>query len=109
MTTFDEREKAFEKKFAIDQELKFKAEVRCHRLLAEWAAGKLCLPDKSREDYLKAMRKADLEDEDSDDLVRRIKLDFDAKGLGIAETEIRSKMREFLAQAVRDIEAAGKT
>ena len=47
MTTFDEREKAFKKKFAIDQELKFKAEVRCHRLLAEWAAGKLCLADKS--------------------------------------------------------------
>ena len=109
MTTFDEREKAFEKKFAIDQELKFKSEVRCHRLLAEWAADKLCLAGTAREDYLKAMRKVDLENKDTDDVVRSVKSDFDAKELGIAETEIRSKMTEFLAQAVRDIEAAAKS
>ena len=55
------------------------------------------------------MRKTDLENKDADDLVRSVKSEFDAKGLGITETEIRSKMREFLAQAVRDIEAAAKT
>ena len=60
MTTFDEREKSFEKKFAMDEELKFKAEQRRNKLLGEWAAAKLGLTGPAVEDYVKAVRKADL-------------------------------------------------
>ena len=60
MTTFDDRERSFEKKFAMDQELKFKAEARRNRLLGQWAAAKLGLSGSEVDDYVKAVRKADL-------------------------------------------------
>ena len=60
MTTFDEREKAYEKKFAHDQDLKFKAESRRNKLMAEWAAAKLGITGAAVDDYVKAVRKADL-------------------------------------------------
>jgi hypothetical protein len=60
MTTFDERQKSFEKKFAMDEELKFRSEQRRNRLLGEWAAGKLGLSGSAVDDYVKALRRADL-------------------------------------------------
>src|SRR5882757_9705214 len=60
MTTFDEREKSFEKKFAMDQDLKFKAESRRNKALAQWAAAKLGFSGTAVDDYVKAVRKADL-------------------------------------------------
>ena len=59
MTTFDEREKAYEKKFALDQDLKFKAESRRNRMLAEWAGAKLGITGPALDEYIKAVRKAD--------------------------------------------------
>ena len=109
MTTFDEREKAFEKKFAMDQDLKFRAESRRNRLLAEWAAKKLGIMGTALEDYIKAVRKADLAEKGDDDVFRKVKKDFEDKGLKVADSEIRAKMGEFLSTAVRDIESAPKT
>ena len=106
MTTFDEREKGFEKKFAHDQDLKFKAEARRNKLLAEWAGGKLGLSGEALEDYVKAVRKADLAEKGDDDVFRKVKSDLDAKGVGIGETELRKMMGEFLAQAVTQIESS---
>ena len=60
MTQFEDREKAFEKKFAHDAELKFKAESRRNKALAEWAGARLGLSGADLEDYVKAVRKADL-------------------------------------------------
>ncbi|MBN9277488.1 MAG: DUF1476 domain-containing protein, partial [Hyphomicrobium sp.] len=80
MTTFDEREKAFEKKFAHDQDLKFRAESRRNRMVAEWAATKLGLTGEAVDDYIKAVRKADLEEKGDDDVFRKLRKDFDAKG-----------------------------
>ena len=57
MTSFDERERAFEKKFAMDEELKFRAEARRNRLLAQWAAAKLGLTGAEVDEYVKAVRK----------------------------------------------------
>ncbi len=109
MTTFDEREKAFEKKFAMDQDLKFRAEARRNRLLAEWAAQKLGIMGAELDEYVKAVRKADLAEKGDDDVFRKVKKDFADKGMTVADSEIRAKMGEFLANAVRDIESAPKT
>ena len=106
MTTFDERKNAFEKKFAHDQDLRFKAESRRNKMLAEWAGAKLGLSGTDLEDYVKAVRKADLAEKGDDDVVRKVKGDLDAKGLGVGEDEIRGVMSGFLEQAVADIEGS---
>lgn len=105
MTTFDNREKGFENKFARDQDLKFKAESRRNKLLAEWAGAKLGITGAALEDYIKAVRKADLAEKGDDDVLRKVKQDFADKGVTIADAEIRQAMNEFLAKAVTDIEA----
>jgi hypothetical protein len=106
MTTFDEREKGFEKKFALDQDLKFRAESRRNKMLAEWAGAKLGITGAALEDYIKAVRKADLAEKGDDDVLRKVKQDFADKGVTVADAEIRKAMNEFLAKAVTDIEAA---
>jgi hypothetical protein len=108
MTTFDEREKAYEKKFALDQDLKFKAEARRNKMLAEWAAGKLGITGLAVEDYIKAVRKADLAEKGDHDLFRKIRKDFDDNGINVSDAEIRKAMVDFLAEAVRQVEAAAK-
>jgi hypothetical protein len=106
MTTFNDREKAFEKKFAHDQELKFKAEARRNKMLGEWAAAKLGLTGAEVEDYVKAVRKADLAEAGDEDVFRKLRSDFDAKGVSVSDEDLRDKMSEFLAQAVAQLEAA---
>ena len=108
MTTFDEREKGFEKKFAHDQDLKFKAESRRNKMLAEWAGAKLGITGAALEDYIKAVRKADLAEKGDEDVLRKVKQDFADKGIAIDEAEIRKQLGEFLAKAVKDIESASK-
>jgi hypothetical protein len=108
MTTFDDRERSFEKKFAMDQELKFKAEARRNRLLGQWAAAKLGLSGSEVEDYVKAVRKADLLEKGDQDVKRKIRQDFEAKGINVSEAELSRMMGEFLASAVSAIEAEGK-
>lgn len=109
MTTFDEREKAFEKKFAHDQDLKFRAESRRNKLVAEWAAAKLGITGAEVDDYVKAVRKADLAQKGDEDVVAKLRQDFDGKGVQVADAEIRQKLSEFLAQAVAQIEGERKS
>jgi hypothetical protein len=111
MTTFDDREKSYEKKFAMDEELRFKADARRNRLLAQWAAGKLGLSGPAIDDYVKAVRKADLAQKGDEDVFQKIKKDFGDKGVSIPDSELRKTMSDFLAQAARQIEdeAKGKT
>lgn len=105
MTTFNDREKGFEKKFAHDAELKFKAESRRNKMLAEWAGAKLGKSGAEIEEYVKEVRRADLAEKGDDDVVRKVMADFSAKGVNVAEGEIRNAMSEFLAKAVTEIEA----
>ena len=105
MTTFDEREKAYEKKFAQDQDLKFKAESRRNKMLAEWAAAKMGMSGAAVDDYVKAVRKADLAEKGDDDVFRKVAKDLADKGIKVADAELRRQMGEFLAKAVTDIEA----
>jgi hypothetical protein len=107
MTSFQEREKAFEAKFARDEDLRFKAESRRNKLVAEWAAGELGLTGDAVADYIKAVRKADLAEKGDEDVVRKVMQDFSAKGLAITDDTVRAKLAECLAQAVEQIEKAG--
>src|SRR5262245_59265616 len=107
MPTFDDREKAFEKKFAHDQEHRFKAESRRNKMMAEWAATQLGLSGAEVEEYVRAVRRADLVEKGDDDVFRKIRQDFDEKGVAISDKELRARMTELLAEAVRQIESAG--
>jgi hypothetical protein len=104
MTTFDERERSFEKKFAMDQELMFKAEARRNKLLGQWAATKLGLSGTEVDDYVKSVRKADLAEKGDEDVFRKVKGDFAAKGVAVPDAELRKAISDFLATAVSQIE-----
>jgi hypothetical protein len=108
MTTFDDREQAFEKKFALDQDLKFRAEARRNKLIAEWAAQKLGMSGPAVQEYIRAVLKSDLEEKGDHDVFRKLRKDFDAAGVKVPDADIRAMMGELLAKAVRDIEAEGK-
>jgi hypothetical protein len=108
MTTFDDREKSFEKRFALDEELKFKSEQRRNRLLGEWAAGKLGLTGAAVDEYVRALRRADLATKGDDDVFQKIRKDFDEKSIAVPDTELRRAMSDFLAAAVGQIEGERK-
>ena len=104
MTTFDEREKAFENKFALDEDLKFKALARRNKMTAEWAAAKLGITGQAVADYVKAVRKVDLTRKGSNKVFEKITSDLAAKGINVSVGEVKKQMAEMLAQAVREIE-----
>lgn len=101
MTTFDEREQGFERKFAHDQELEFKATARRNRLLGEWAAGLMGLT--TVDEYARAVVKSDFEQPGDEDVYRKVMQDLEGSGLGVRESELRSKMDELLAVAREQI------
>jgi hypothetical protein len=105
MTTFDKREEGFEKQFAVDEELRFKATARRNKLLGLWAAQKLGLSATEADEYAKAVVLADFEEPGEDDVFRKIRKDFDAKGVADSDHQIRRTMTEFMAKAVLDVKA----
>jgi hypothetical protein len=103
-TTFDKREEGFEQKFAHDEELRFKATARRNRMLGLWAAEKLGLSGASAESYAKEVVAFELEEAGEHDVFRKVRKDFDAKGVSASDTEIRHVMNELLAKAVAMIQ-----
>jgi hypothetical protein len=103
MTTFDKREEGFEKKFAHDEELRFKAMARRNKLLGLWAAGLLGKSGAEAEAYAKEVVMADFEEAGDDDVLRKVAKDLAGKSIG--EQQIRAQMSELLAQAVAQIQA----
>lgn len=101
-TTFDKREEGFEKKFAHDEELKFKATARRNKLIGLWAAGELGKTGADADAYAKEVVVADFEEAGDDDVVRKVAKDL--AGKGVTEDQVRSKMQEFLAEAVKQIQ-----
>ncbi|MEM6944370.1 MAG: DUF1476 domain-containing protein [Pseudomonadota bacterium] len=100
MTTFDERQKAFESKYAHDAEMQWKAEARRNRLLGEWAAREMGITEPSEiEAYAKAVVKADFEEAGHEDVVRKVMGDFEARAVGIEADAVRTKMAELLVEA----------
>jgi hypothetical protein len=105
MTEFDKREEAFEQQFARDEALKFKATARRNKLLGLWAAEKLGLTGTEADSYALAVVMSDLEETGDHDVARKIRKDFDAKGVNQSDHQINRTMTELMARAVADIKA----
>ena len=105
MTTFDKREEGFEKQFAHDEDLKFKALARRNRLLGLWAAEKLGKTGADADAYAKDVVMSDFEESGDHDVFRKVSKDFEAKGVVQSEQQIRQMMDQLLAQAVAQIKA----
>jgi hypothetical protein len=108
MTSFEERQKGFERKFALDEELRFRSTARRNRLLGLWAAEKMGLSGDAAQAYAREVIKADLSEPGDEDVFRKIRGDFDAKGVEQSDHQIRRMMTEFLGEAVTQIEAESK-
>jgi hypothetical protein len=105
MTTFDQRKDGFEKKFAHDEELQFKATARRNKLLGQWAAEKLGLSGDAAAAYAKEVVAADFEEAGDDDVVRKVLADFKAKGIDQSEHQVRRTMDELMAEAIAQVKA----
>jgi hypothetical protein len=105
MTTFNEREKGFEQQFAHDEELRFKAIARRNKLLGLWAATKLGITGPAADAYSKDVVMAEFEAGGDEDVFRKLRRDFDAKGIALSEQDIRKAMQDLLGQAVQQIKA----
>jgi hypothetical protein len=103
MTTFDKREEGFEKKFALDEEQKFKAEARRNRLLGLWVAEKLGISGDAANAYAREIVAAEFEAPGA--VLRKVTADLATKGAGVAEPELHAKMDELMAQAVAQVKA----
>ena len=105
MTTFDKREEGFEKKFAHDEELRFKANARRNKLLGLWAAEKMGVTGAASEAYAKEVVVADFEEAGDDDVFRKVRKDFDAKGVKQSDQQIRTTMVSLMEEAIAQIKA----
>lgn len=103
----DDRRDAFEKKFAHDEELRFKATARRNKMLGLWAAERLGKADAEAQSYATSVVVADFEEAGDADVIRKVKRDLDAAGKPTSEAEIRAKLDELTAEAVEDIQGGG--
>lgn len=107
MSSFDKRQEGFEKKFAHDEELKFKAEARRNKLLGLWAAEKMGKSGDAAEAYAKEVVMADFEEAGDEDVFRKIRKDFDAAGVDQSDHQIRRTMDELMAKAIEAVKQSG--
>lgn len=107
MANFDERKDSFEKKFAHDAALRFKAEARRNKLLGEWAAGLMGLKGEKAAEYATSVVKSDFEEAGDHDVFRKLKNDLTAAGVEQSDHQIRRHMDEFMAEAVKQIQDQG--
>jgi len=94
MTTFDERERAFEAKFAHDEEMLFRIAARRNRLVGEWAAAKMGLTPEETDAYAKAVVQADFEEAGDEDVIRKLLGDLTSAGVDIDEAAVRTALAE---------------
>ena len=97
MSSFDEREKSFEKKFAHDEEIKFKVNAKRNKYLGQWASQILGYDQEKEKEYIQSVIKADFEEEGDEDVFRKLKKDL--KDHNIPDEEIRKKMDELIEKA----------
>jgi len=103
MSTFDDRERAFEAKYARDEEMQFRIIARRNRLLGEWAARLMGLNDAERESYAKDVIRADFEEAGDDDVVRKVLGDLTSAGVDADEMQIREALGHKTVEARRQI------
>jgi hypothetical protein len=101
MNNFNDREKAFEKKFANDQEAEFKISAKRNKLLGAWVADILSLNEEQKKNYITEVIKSDFQEAGDQDVFKKIKKDLEGKN--IQDTEIRQKMSEFLEAAKKEV------
>jgi hypothetical protein len=106
MSSMKDREDSFEKKFAHDEELKFKAIARRNKLLGLWAAEKLGKSGDEAEAYAKEVVRADFEEAGEEDVFRKVRADFDAAGVAQSDHQIRRQMEDLLAEAVEQVRSS---
>ena len=104
-TTFDKREEGFEKQFAHDEELKFRAIARRTKMLGLWVAERLGLSGTEAENYARSIVLAEFEQGGDSAVIAKIRKDLEAKGIVQSEHQISRTMSELLAKAVADIKA----
>jgi hypothetical protein len=92
MTQFDDRERAFETKYARDQEMQFKITSRRNRLLGQWAAKKMGLSEEDSEAYAKEVIRADFQEAGDEDIIRKLVADLAKAGVATEEAEIRAQL-----------------
>jgi hypothetical protein len=103
MSKFDERENSFEKKFQMDEELKFKISARANKHLGEWVAKVLGIDKKEKiQNYIQEVIKSDLKEEGQEDVFQKIKKDFQKASISIDDKEIRNAMETSLQHAKED-------
>ena len=102
MNKFDEREKSFEKKFQMDEELQFKVSARSNKYLGEWVGEKLGKNNEETKQYIQEIIKSDLEESGREDVFRKIQKDFKIASIEIQEDEIRKQMEKALLRAKED-------
>ena len=107
MKAFEDRKKGHESKFAFDAEMKFKAEMRRNRLLAEWAGKKMGMDADQIDAYAKDVRRADLAEKGHDDVLRKVKADLVAKGVSVDDAELHKMIDDFTRQAEKELASGG--
>jgi len=101
--SFREREKSFEAKYKLDEELRFRAEARRNRMLGEWVADALGLSGDDKKAYARDVVDSDFAEPGYEDVIRKVMSDIKERGARLTEEEVRSKMIEFEAQAVEQV------
>lgn len=107
MSGLDDRENAFENKYAHDQEMEFKANARRNKLLGLWAAGELGLDGEAADEYAKTVVVADFEEAGDDDVFRKVRADLDEKGVELSDHLLRKQMDDLLLEARNQIATEG--
>ena len=103
MTTFDDRERAFEAKFARDEEMMFRITARRNKLLGQWAAARMGLTPEETDAYAKAVVQADFEEAGDEDVIRKLLGDLNAAGVDTDEAEVRKAVAEQTVEARRQL------
>ena len=99
---FTDREKGFEKKFQMDEELQFKIAARSNKYLGDWASLKLGKNEEEKKNYIQEIIKADMEEAGSEDVFRKLHKDFKTASIDIEDKEIRNQMEKALLRATED-------
>ncbi len=103
MSAFEDREKAFEDKYKLDQELQFRVEVRRNKLLGLWVAEQIGLSGADANAYAKEMVQADFEEPGIDDILRKARADLGVRGIEISDHRLETKVEELLIEAKRQV------
>ena len=101
MTNFNDRERAEEAKFAMDEDTQFRVTARRNRLLGQWAAEQMGLSAVEAEAYAKAVVQADFEEAGDEDVIRKLLGDLTSAGVDVSEGDIRAALEAKLVEASR--------